>query len=101
MARSATPSARIFSSDLVRPSAGIGPRSYEPASAGRQKREHQRAQPHVPSLSPLLPAEQILTLSIRECVDLYAERFELQARDLAVDLLRHGMNACLEARTVS
>src|SRR3954452_14996709 len=39
------------------------------------------------------PGAQIVALCGRELVDLHAERFELEARDLAVDPLRHRMHA--------
>src|SRR3954463_14375173 len=52
------------------------------------------------SLGALLPAMQVLTLSVVERVDRYAERLQLQARHLAVDLLRHAVHAVVERLAV-
>src|SRR6266511_6003622 len=65
---------------------------YRTSALPRPERGGQRGNHAVPRLRSLVPRGQVLRLFLRERVDLDAHRLQLEAGDLLVDLLRHGID---------
>src|SRR5207253_7196600 len=68
--------------------------------SGRSRVAYPAAKINACRSGPLVPRGQVRGLLLGELVDRHAHRLELEARDLAVDLLRNRIHLALELRRV-